>query len=106
MKENEIIKLALKKLEKQGKIPWVSYKRTGFAQQDIFGIFDIVYLQNDKTTLGDTFAGFIQVTTRHHISDRRKKIYSFFTRAGILVPPRCYIWAYDRTTGGFTEERL
>ena len=48
MKEKEITEKAVKELASQGKRAWVAIKRTGFAQQDIWGLFDMVYWQYDK----------------------------------------------------------
>lgn len=108
MKEIEITKAAQKELDKEGKIWWIAYKRTGFAQQDIFGIFDIVYLQHGTNTAPPigTSVGFIQCTTKHHLSDRRKKIRDFFKSKGICIPARCFVWAYDSDRKSFIKELI
>ncbi len=101
MREKDILKLAEQELRLAHKIPWIAVKRTGFAQQDIFGIFDIVYLEHDDK---GTYAGFIQCTTHHHIGDRRKKIVAYFRREKIAVPKRCFVWGYDSSRKRFTKE--
>jgi hypothetical protein len=103
MKEKDILKLAEVELRKEGKIPWIAYKRTFFAQQDIFGIFDIVYFQHGNT---GTHTGFIQCTTHHHISDRRKKLVAFFRREKFAIPPRCFVWGYDSERKRFTKKTV
>jgi hypothetical protein len=109
MRENDILKLAILELDMQGKLWWIAYKRTGFAQQDIFGIFDIIYLQHDANKTGPSFGtsvGFIQCTTKHHLSDRRKKIRNFFMEKNIPIPPRCFVWAYDSDRASFIKENI
>lgn len=101
MKEKDITKVAVKELERSGAVVWVAVKRKYFAQQDIFGVFDLIYLKNER---GATVVGFVQLTTHHNISSRRNKILAFFRDQGIPIPPRVWVWGYNSEIASFTKE--
>jgi|GEM_PF-5259990 len=64
---------------------------------DIFGVFDIVAVEPDRTS-------FIQLTTLSHLSHRRAKIQNFFDKIGFKIP-NSYILAYDEKRDDFKIER-
>lgn len=63
-----------------------------FYQNDIFGIFDCVVLMKNGEFL------FIQITTKKHVSDRRKKIKKFLEDNSIVAPKNAVIFACDAGT--------
>ena len=96
---------AIKQIEKEAKqkrnkIVICKAPYFGRFRWDFFGVFDLIvitnypfnsYRQSDEV---DATTEFIQVTTKHHLSDRRKKILNFFQDAGCYIP-HASIWAYD-----------
>lgn len=100
MTEKDVLGLAQVELLKiyPGAVIWRSpaFKH---MRWDIFTIFDIVLV----TPLGQVI--FIQCTTDQHLSDRRKKINSFYSYNHFNIP-NSYIWAWSKLKNKFIIEKI
>jgi len=93
MKESDVQKLAITKLESEGYSYWFP-KRT-WGERDIFGVFDFIAMRAGKIML-------VQLTTIQHLSDRRTKIKKFYESQRIqMFPANVYIWAWDKRVDAF-----
>lgn len=96
MTENEIRKRASARLKADGWAYWyppLLYRLRGY-ERDIFGVFDLIAMRKNKLL-------FIQLTTRQHVSERRRKIQAFMRESGCDFRSTAYIWAWDNKNGGF-----
>jgi hypothetical protein len=106
MKEREIIKLLTDELNKSGLWWWVAHKSPYYPQPDIFGLFDVIYLNNHERKREIPTVHFIQATTLSNLSHRRRKIKELFREKGFLVPGGVQVWAYDRKNKCFRKETI
>ena len=88
MKEEELIKRASKQLTKNGGVAWFRRGR------DVFGIFDIVYLDEAGRT------HYFQISTIEHQWQREHKIRKFIDGCGI-VPQHAYLMLWDYKANQF-----
>lgn len=93
MTEKELIKRAKKNITKEEGVAWF---RTG---KDIFGIFDIVYID------GRGKVSLVQVTTIDHKWDHKQKISKWLQLTGI-VPQRAYLMLWDYKINDFIIEPI
>lgn len=97
MKEKDVQIEAIKIMEAQGVVYWFPPRTWG--ERDILGVFDFIAVRKSK-------ALFVQLTTLQHISDRRKKIQSFFLKNNIAKLENVFIWAWDKKKLKFKVLRL
>ncbi len=98
MKESEIQKLAVQKLERDGFTYWFPPRTWG--ERDILGVFDFIGIKERHIIL-------VQITTISHLSHRRKKITDFYERSRIqLFPNNVFIWAWDKRINAFKIEKI
>ena len=69
----------------------------GRLRSDIFDSFDFVVVWQS----GEIW--FVQVTTAHHIYDRRVKIRALFAKIGFAIP-NSFIYGWNEKAGRFTIE--
>lgn len=86
MKEAEITKRAIEKLQDDGYVVWKPNK-VKFMQNDIFGVFDLVAVRKGAAPV------FIQLTTYSNASKRCRKIMKFFTDNNVAIM-HSYVWAW------------
>lgn len=98
MKETELRKIAISKLENFGFTVWFP-PHIKYFQNDIFGVFDLIAIKEQG------IINFIQITTLPNLSARRKKILTFFSQTGFIYH-RVYIWAWDNKINDFKIENL
>ena len=91
MNEPELIKRASDELTKNGGVAWFRRGR------DVFGIFDIVYLDE----LGRT--NYFQISTIDHKWAREGKIQKFIKKHGI-VPQHAYLMLWDYKANQFVTK--
>lgn len=98
MTEKQLQLEAQNKLHREGWI-WFFPPRT-WGERDVFGVFDFIAVKGRKII-------YVQLTTRHHIFDRRKKIQNFFGMHNVEFP-NAFIWGYDEKMkgGSFKVERV
>lgn len=87
MKEVELTKKAIDKLESDGFVVWKPNK-VKFMQNDIFGVFDLVAVKRGSLPV------FIQLTTYSNASKRCRKIMKFFTDNNVSLT-HSYVWAWQ-----------
>lgn len=87
MKELDIYKLFSDCVIKSMGVGWKPAK-VKFYQNDIFGIFDCVVIDNNARF------SFYQLTTADHKSHRLKKMIEFFEQNLIDIPPQAYLALY------------
>lgn len=95
MNEGTLIKKAKTELTKEGGMAW-----SGSTWTDIFGIFDIVYLDPRGRT------SFYQVSTVDHHWARRLKIDNYLRKNITPLPPRAYLMLWDYKANQFVYELL
>lgn len=100
MTEKQIMAKVKEELEADGVWFWVAHKSPYYPQSDIFGIFDVVYLDHAGNQ------GFIQATSKSHLSHRRNKIVGAFRTKRVPIPARVQVWAYDSDAKGFIKETI
>ena len=104
MKEKDIFNKIEAEIKAVGGISWAVHAGPGRARftekTDIFGIFDMIYINHTGGV------GFIQATTAGHETQRRSKIYNFFTDTRIEMPPNCWLYSWDKVKDGMIKERL
>jgi hypothetical protein len=76
----------------------------GRFRWDFFGVFDLIAVYNGYNA-STSITEFIQVTTKQHLSERRRKILNMFGECGVNIP-HSSIWAYDKRTGVFKIEKV
>ena len=105
MKERELIAKAKAELDNMGLWYWVAHKSPYYPQPDLFGLFDICYLYLNDTA-DDVLTGYIQVTTKSHLSHRRNKIVRAFEAKRLSIPSCVQVWAYDSEAARFIKETI
>lgn len=95
MTEHDLIKKAKEELTKEGGVAW-----SGSTWSDIFGIFDIVFLNARGLT------SYYQVSTLDHRWSRQNKIDKFVAKNLTALPPRSYLMLWDYKANHFVYELL
>jgi len=98
MTERELVAKVKMKLGKDCLV-WQSHKKAFYPEQDVFGCFDLVVLQDGELSL-------IQVTTIQHISERMRKCRGVFEAKKIKPPVAAEVWAFDKRKNDFTIRKL
>lgn len=84
MNERSLLKLAKERLTKKGGIAW-----SGSSWKDIFGIFDILYIDERGRS------AYYQISTKDHRWARMRKIDEFVKKNKILPRPAyLMLWNY------------
>jgi len=96
MREAEIRKKAIQKLEERGWITWFAPK-VKYKQTDVFGIIDILALRGKQKKN-------IQLTTLPNVSAKRKKITNFLKKNKVELFVE--IWAWDKQRKVFRKEKI
>ena len=96
MTEREIQQHAIEKLGTDGYVYWFPPRTWG--ERDIMGAWDFIAFKKRATIL-------VQLTTRHHIGDRVKKITNLYRETGIY-PRGCQVWGWDEGRGKFIIKKL
>lgn len=97
MKEKEIRQKLKEKLGKYGLLWFPPHVK--FYENDIFGVFDCVFYNGM-----DVY--WIQLTTKSHLSHRRKKIAARFTQFTGRPPANSQIYAWDEKNNNFVIENV
>ena len=88
---------ALEQLEADNWTVWFPPRSRSYSSKDIFTIFDLVC--HRPMIL---ISRYIQLTTRQHIHDRRKKIHEYIKKTGLMFWGE--IWGYDEKKALFVKE--